>query len=168
MEHCYALIVGIEQYLDAVHFASLPFAQADAESLYRLLVDPERGGWRTENVVYVAGEDATRDEIESQLRELCLVRAQANDLIVIYFAGHALLDPATLDGYLTLRATQAERPATGLHIPSLVDHYLVRFKSWQYPDHSGYRAHGRCVETCSSLQRCRVAFRPVAQRFAAR
>ncbi len=129
MEHCYALIVGIEQYLDAAHFASLPFAQADAESLYRLLVDPERGGWRTENVIHIAGEDATRDEIESQLRELCLVRAQANDLILIYFAGHALLDPATLDGYLALRATKAERPATGLHIPSLIDHYLYDSKA---------------------------------------
>ena len=124
VEHCYALIVGIEQYLDAAHFASLPFAQADAESLYQLLIDPERGGWRAENVVYLAGENATRDEIESQLRELCLVRAQANDLILIYFSGHALLDPATRDGYLALRATKAERPATGLHIPTLVDHYL--------------------------------------------
>jgi WD40 repeat protein len=124
VEHCYALIVGIEQYQDATHFAVLPFAQGDAESLYQLLIDPERGGWRTENVVYLTGEDATRDEIESQLRDLCLVRAQANDLLLIYFAGHALLDPATQDGYLALRATKAERPATGLHIPTLVDHYL--------------------------------------------
>ena len=76
MEHNYALIIGIEQYQDAAHFASLPFAQADAEGLYRLLIDPERGGWRAENVVYLAGENATRDEIESQLRDLCLVRAR--------------------------------------------------------------------------------------------
>ena len=129
MEHCYALIVGIEQYQDVAHFASLPFAQADAEGLYQLLIDPERGGWRAENVVYLAGENATRDEIESQLRELCLVRAQPHDLILIYFSSHALLDPATQDGYLALRATKAERPATGLHIPTLVDHYLCDSKA---------------------------------------
>lgn len=129
MEHNYALIAGIEQYQDAAHFASLPFAQADAESLYQLLIDPERGGWQAENVVYLAGENATRDEIESQLRDLCLVRAQANDLVLIYFSGHALLDPATRDGYLALRATKAERPATGLHIPTLVDHYLYDSKA---------------------------------------
>ena len=129
MEHNYALIVGIEQYQDAAHFASLPFAQADAESLYQLLIDPERGGWQAENVVYLAGENATRDEIESQLRDLCLVRAQTNDLVLIYFSGHALLDPATRDGYLALRATKAERPATGLHIPTLLDHYLYDSKA---------------------------------------
>jgi hypothetical protein len=129
VEHNYALIIGIEQYQDAAHFASLPFAQADAESLYQLLIDPERGGWQAENVVYLAGENATRDEIESQLRDLCLVRAQTNDLVLIYFSGHALLDPATRDGYLTLRATKAERPATGLHIPTLVDHYLYDSKA---------------------------------------
>lgn len=129
MEHNYALIVGIEQYQDAAHFASLPFAQADAESLYQLLIDPERGGWQAENVIYLAGENATRDEIESQLRDLCLVRAQTNDLVLIYFSGHVLLDPATRDGYLALCATKAERPATGLHIPTLVDHYLYDSKA---------------------------------------
>ena len=129
MEHCYALIVGIEHYQDAAHYPSLPFAQADAESLYQLLIDPERGGWPAENVVYLAGEDATRDEIESQLRELCLVRAQSVDLVLIYFAGYALLDPATQDGYLVLLATKAERPATGLHIPTLIDHYLYDSKA---------------------------------------
>ena len=45
MERCYALIIAIEQYADVTHFPALPFAQADAESLYRLLIDPERGGW---------------------------------------------------------------------------------------------------------------------------
>ncbi len=129
MEHNYALIVGIEQYQDTEHFAALPFAQADAESLYQLLIDPERGGWQAQNVVYLSGENATRDEIESQLRDLCLVRSQTNDLILIYFSGHALLDPATRDGYLALHTTKAERPATGLHIPTLVDHYLYDAKA---------------------------------------
>jgi hypothetical protein len=124
VEHRYALIVGIDYYNDSAHFIPLPFAQADAENLYQLLIDPERGGWQPQDVVYLAGDAATRDEIESQLRELCLVRAQADDLVLIYFAGHALLDPATQDGYLALRATQADRPATGLHVPTLVDHYL--------------------------------------------
>ncbi|TMD52592.1 MAG: caspase family protein, partial [Chloroflexi bacterium] len=87
MEHRYALIVGIDYYNDAAHFIPLPFAQADAQNLYQLLIDPERGGWQPQDVVYLAGEAATRDEIESQLRELCLVRAQADDLVLIYFAG---------------------------------------------------------------------------------
>jgi WD40 repeat protein len=124
VKHHYALIVGIDNYTDTAHFIPLTFAQADASALYQLLIDPERGGWSPENVVYLAGEAATRDEIESQLRELCLVRAREDALVLIYFAGHAFLDPATRDGYLALRGTSAERPATGLHIPTLVDHYL--------------------------------------------
>ncbi|HLL80610.1 MAG TPA: caspase family protein, partial [Ktedonobacteraceae bacterium] len=129
MEHRYALLVGIEHYNDAQHFIPLPLAQADAESFYRLLIDPERGGWDAADVVFLAGEAATRDEIESQLRELCLVRAQHGDLVLIYFAGHALLDPATQDGYLALYATQADRPATGLHLPTLAGHYLYDSKA---------------------------------------
>jgi WD40 repeat protein len=124
MKHHYALIVGIDHYTDTGHFIPLTFAQADALALYQLLIDPERGGWPPENVVYLAGEAATRDEIESQLRELCLVRAQADALVLLYIAGHVFLDPATRDGYLALHSTNAERPATGLHIPTLIDHYL--------------------------------------------
>lgn len=129
MEHRYALIVGIDHYNDDTHFMPLPFAQADARSLYELLIDPERGGWQPEHVVYLVGEEATRDELESQLRDLFLVRAQPQDLILFYFAGHAFLDPATSDGYLALQATRFERPVTGLHIPTFVDHYLYDSKA---------------------------------------
>lgn len=124
MKHHYALIVGIDSYTDSPHFIPLASAQADASALYQLLIDPERGGWSPENVIYLVGEAATRDEIESQLRELCLVRAQEDALVLLYFAGHVFFDPATGDGYLALPGTRLERPATGLHIPTLIDHYL--------------------------------------------
>lgn len=124
MKHHYALIVGIDNYTDSAHFIPLAFAQADAQALYELLIDPERGGWEPENVVLLSGAAATRDEIESQLRELCLVRAQEEALILIYIAGQVFLDPATHDGYLALTGTSAERPATGLHIPTLLNHYF--------------------------------------------
>jgi WD40 repeat protein len=129
MEHRYALIVGIDHYNDMQHFIPLRFAQTDARALYELLIDAERGGWKPEEVIFLSGDAATRDEIESQLRELCLVRAQASDLVVFYFAGHAFLDPATRDGYLALRTTQADRPVTGLHVPTIINHYLCDSKA---------------------------------------
>ncbi|MGZ3622908.1 MAG: WD40 domain-containing protein [Ktedonobacteraceae bacterium] len=129
MKHHYALIVGIHNYNDTAHFIPLPLAQADAQALYEQLIDPERGGWLPEDVVYLAREEASRDEIESQLRELCLVRAQHHDTVLIYFAGHALIDTATQDGYLALQTTLADRPATGLHVPTLVDHFLYDSKA---------------------------------------
>ena len=129
MEHRYALIVGIDSYTDTGHFGHLSFAQADARALYELLIDPERGGWRAEDVVYLEGSAANRDELESQLRDLFLVRAQADDLVLFYFAGHAFLDSATQDGYLALHTTSVERPVTGLHVPTLVDHYLYDSKA---------------------------------------
>lgn len=129
MEQRYALIVGIDHYAESDDFPPLPFAQADARALYDLLIDPERGGWSADNVVYLAGAAATRDEIESQLRDLLLVRARPGDLALLYFAGHAFLDPATQDGYLALYGTQLARPATGLHLPTLVDHYLYDAKA---------------------------------------
>ena len=63
MAQRYALIVGIDNYTDAAHFIPLPFAQADAHALYELLIDPERGGWSPEDVTYLAGEVATRDDL---------------------------------------------------------------------------------------------------------
>src|SRR5437588_3360904 len=129
MEHRYALIVGIDNYNNTAHFIPLPFAQADARALYELLVDPERGGWNPEDVIFLSGDVATRDEIESQLRELCLVRARPGDLVLFYFAGHAFLDPATRDGYLALSTTRANRPVTGLHVPTFIDHYLYDSKA---------------------------------------
>ena len=124
MRHQYALIVGIDHYADAPHFSPLSFAQADAHALYQFLIDPEGGGWQEEDVVYLEDARASRDELESQLRELFLVRAQSDDLILFYFAGYAFLDAATQDGYLALHNTQFMRPVTGLHLPTFVDHYL--------------------------------------------
>jgi WD40 repeat protein len=129
MQHRYALIVGIDNYTDTNHFIPLRFAQVDARALYELLIDPERGGWNPGEVTFLSGDAATREEIESQLRDLCLVRAQAGDLVLFYFAGHAFLDPATRDGYLALKTTLADRPATGLHVPTFVDHYLSDSKA---------------------------------------
>lgn len=129
MQHHYALIVGIDYYNDNTNFIPLTNAQADARALYELLIDPERGGWRSENIFFLGGESATRDEIESHLRELCLVRARQDDLVLFYFAGHAFLDPATHDGYLALHTTRADRPTTGLHLPTFVDHYLYDSKA---------------------------------------
>jgi len=129
MQHRYALIVGIDNYTDTSHFIPLRFAQADARALYELLIDPERGGWKPGEVTFLAGDATTREEIESQLRDLCLVRAQAGDLVLFYFAGHAFLDPAARDGYLALKTTLADRPATGLRVPTFVDHYLSASKA---------------------------------------
>ena len=121
MKHRYALIVGIHNYNDAAHFIPLPLAQANSQALYELIIDPnvEDG---SQKMPSTCREEASRDEIESQLRELCLVRAQQDDLVLLYFAGHAFIDAATQDGYLALRTTHADRPATGLHVPTLVDH----------------------------------------------
>lgn len=124
MSHRYALIAGIDQHAGSGDFPHLPFAESDASALYELLIDPERGGWDAEHVILLTGADATRDEIESQLRDTLLVQARAGDFVLVYFAGHAFLDPDTHDGYLALHGTHIKRPATGLHLPTYVDHYL--------------------------------------------
>lgn len=129
MEQRYAIIVGIDHYHDEQDFPTLHFAQNDARILYELLIDPERGGWQPEQVVYLAGEQATRDEVESYLRDFLLVRAQADDLVLIYFAGYAFFDGATQDGYLALHTTRTQRPTSGLHLPTFIDHYLYDSKA---------------------------------------
>ena len=127
MKHRYALIVGIYHYNDESHFIPLPLVQADARALYELLVDPERGGWLSEDVIYLTGDKATRDEIESQLRELCLVHAQQDDLVLLYFAGHALIDQRPrMATWPCELPTRIVRPPVYTFQPLSITIYMIR------------------------------------------
>ena len=61
----YALLIGVSKYANTS--LSLNFAAADAKSLQALLVDPEIGAYKPENVRLLVDDQATRKNVVSAL-----------------------------------------------------------------------------------------------------
>ena len=124
------LIIGINQYQDTT-FRQLQFAETDAKALAQWLVNVRGGKWLPSDVQLVLGAQATRELTESLITQLCLNEAGPDDLVFIYFAGHAFVDESSGDGYLTLANTYYRRPNTALHLFSLVRNAMVRSRAAQ-------------------------------------
>jgi hypothetical protein len=115
----------VNAYQDTT-FRSLQFAETDARAFAQWLVHTRGGHWNPADVQVVLGSNATRELVESLLVQLCLSMATAEDLIVIYFAGHAFVDQVSGDGYLTCSNTRYQQSGTGLHLSSLVSQLMAR------------------------------------------
>ena len=124
------LIIGINQYQDST-FRPLHFAETDAKALAQWLVNVRGGKWLPSDVQLVLGEQATRELTESLIVQVCLNEAGPEDLILIYFAGHAFVDESGGDGYLALANTHYWQPHTALQLFSLVRNAIVRSRAAQ-------------------------------------
>ena len=85
----HALVIGVDDYQDAGHSA-LTYAAKDARGLAGLLVS--HLGFPERNVRLVLGADATKSALEEALQEWASdrTRIQAEDLLLIFFAGHGV------------------------------------------------------------------------------
>jgi hypothetical protein len=89
-EHRFALVIGVENYLDK-QVGKFNYAASDARAVADALI--RHGGFRKEQVVLLAtGEPGDREPLRSmilqQLAELPN-RVKQDGLLLIYFAGHA-------------------------------------------------------------------------------
>ena len=94
----YALVVGIAKYKNLPAKAQLDFAERDAESIYSVLINPEGGNFRAENVHRLIGAKATLANLKQELEVWLPSVAKEPDRVVIYFAGHGFISGAR--GYL--------------------------------------------------------------------
>jgi uncharacterized caspase-like protein len=85
-QNAHAVIIGINEYQDQ-KIPNLTFARADAEGVYQILTDPELGRIPPDNVISLLDKKATAKEIRKALGTMYR-RANENDLVFIYFAGH--------------------------------------------------------------------------------
>jgi tetratricopeptide (TPR) repeat protein len=87
----YAVVVGISRYKNLPENLQLKFAERDAQSIYTILISPEGGNFKAENVHVLTGEKATlaglRREIDTWLPGI----AREDDRVLIYFAGHGFV-----------------------------------------------------------------------------
>ena len=86
----WAVVVGVSDYADS-RIPSLRFAAADARAVYDWLVDPNGGRYAPARVRLLLDREATATNIRDALFNW-LRQAIAEDVVLIYFAGHGSPD----------------------------------------------------------------------------
>lgn len=86
----WAVVIGISTYHDT-RIPRLRYASADARSFHDWLVSPHGGGYAPSRTKLLLDQKATGKEIKGALF-VWLKQAIAEDIVVIYFAGHGSPD----------------------------------------------------------------------------
>jgi tetratricopeptide (TPR) repeat protein len=94
----YALIVGVANYKNLPAKSQLEFSERDADAIYSILISPEGGNFRAENVHRLTGAQATLANMKRELETWLPSMAKPEDRVVIYFAGHGFISGGR--GYL--------------------------------------------------------------------
>ncbi|WP_285268746.1 caspase family protein [Kaistella rhinocerotis] len=98
MENFFALIIGVG--------GDLPATVADANAIYHLLSDPQKGGYPNENIEFLTETNASKQKVLEALERITAAsRLTANPTVLIYYSGHGLKipredDPLVFDFYL--------------------------------------------------------------------
>src|SRR6266852_1181669 len=87
----YALIVGVANYKNLPAKAQLEFSERDADDIYSILISPEGGNFRAENVHRLTGAQATLANVKRELETWLPSVAKEDDRVIIYFAGHGFI-----------------------------------------------------------------------------
>ena len=87
----YALVIGIDGYPNLDKRQQLQYTVADAEAMYSILISPEGGNYRAENVHRLIGAQATLANLTKELEVWLPSVAKDNDRVLIYFAGHGFI-----------------------------------------------------------------------------
>ncbi len=91
----YALVIGISKYKNLPPEQQLRFAERDAQAMYSILISPEGGNFRAENVHRLIGPDATLANLKRELEEWLPSVARPEDRVLVYFAGHGFVVDGT-------------------------------------------------------------------------
>ena len=87
----YAVVIGVSHYPNLAEKYQLRFPERDAQSMNTILISPEGGSFKAENVKLLTGGQATlaamRREIDGWLPSV----SREGDRVLIYFAGHGFL-----------------------------------------------------------------------------
>ena len=87
----YAVVVGISRYQNLPDKWQLRFPERDAQSIYTILISPEGGNFKAENVHLLAGSKATLSAVRHEIDDWLPSVARDGDRVLIYFAGHGFL-----------------------------------------------------------------------------
>lgn len=97
----WAVIIGIARY---EHMPTLKYSDDDAYKIYAFLKSPEGGALKDDQIKVLIDEDASRNSILQAMNQV-FMRADENDVIMLYYSGHGLEGtflPIDYDGYSNL------------------------------------------------------------------
>jgi tetratricopeptide (TPR) repeat protein len=87
----YAVIVGIGKYKNLPADKQLRYTVNDAQAIRTVLISPEGGNFKVENVHMLIDEAATLANVRREIGEWLPSVAKEGDRVLIYFAGHGFL-----------------------------------------------------------------------------
>ena len=87
----YAVVIGVAHYKNLTDGQQLQFAERDAEAIYSILISPEGGNFRAENVHKLTGSKATLQNIRHELEQWLPSVAKEGDRVLVYFGGHGFV-----------------------------------------------------------------------------
>jgi tetratricopeptide (TPR) repeat protein len=95
----WAVVIGVSSYKNLAPKDQLQFAHRDAEDFAAFLRSPNGGGYPASQLTLLTNQKATLSEIRSALGTVLPRSVQPDDMVVIFFAGHGVVEGET-DGYL--------------------------------------------------------------------
>lgn len=87
----YAVVVGVAKYRNLEEKHQLLYPERDAEAMFSILISPEGGNFRAENVHKLIGDAATFENLRHELEEWLPSVVKPDDRVLIYFAGHGFV-----------------------------------------------------------------------------
>ena len=122
----YALVVGIGEFkAESQGIPRLQFAVHDATSYYNFLIDPKRGGFPRENVVFLSNRNATKNNIADALEHI-KNKAEPDDLVTIYMSSHGT-PPEKFGGVFIVTYDTEVKPREKVWHTSITENMLKDF-----------------------------------------
>ncbi|HSS20369.1 MAG TPA: caspase family protein [Pyrinomonadaceae bacterium] len=125
----FAVIIGVSRYqFHDAGLNDLQYADADARSIRDFLLQPNGGGFKASDIIYMENNGATSEVVRDALTRL-LPKAGPNDLVFIYIASHGSPDPFDPQKlYFLMNDTKvANMPGSGLgmfELQEVLDHMV--------------------------------------------
>jgi tetratricopeptide (TPR) repeat protein len=119
----YAVIIGVGTYQNLDASKQLRYSESDADAIYRVLISAAGGAFPAENVRFLKGSQATLTNIRRELEVWLPSVAQPADRVVVYFAGHGLVNDGK--GYLAPWDVMPDRLADTAYPMSAVGDVLA-------------------------------------------
>jgi tetratricopeptide (TPR) repeat protein len=121
----WAVVIGVSKYRNLSAQQQLSFAHRDAEEFAAFLRTPAGGGFPAHQVKVMLDQEATLMSVRTQLGTILPRDAEANDVVLIFFAGHGLVE-GERNGYLLLHDSDPQNLyATALQLSEL-DHIISK------------------------------------------
>ncbi len=95
----WAVVIGVSNYKNLGPEQQLKFAHRDAQAFAEFLKSPNGGGFPASQLKLLVNQDATISSMRSALGTVLPRSAEPDDVVVIFFAGHGVVENST-EGYL--------------------------------------------------------------------